>query len=82
MVRFQIMSDLHMEMDPPNQGPQGDVYPLEITPQAPNLLLLGDIGYASHDRLYAWLDVQLRKFETVVFVPGNHGPSLIAIRAS
>ncbi|KAI9904933.1 hypothetical protein N3K66_001462 [Trichothecium roseum] len=66
MTSIQIVSDLHLEV------PKAyDVY--EITPAAPYLALLGDIGSVVHgDDFYAFLTRQLRQFRAVLFVPGNH----------
>ncbi|PPJ54295.1 hypothetical protein CBER1_06584 [Cercospora berteroae] len=67
MSALQIISDLHLE------SPKAyDVY--EIIPKAPHLALLGDIGNAvSHkDDLLKFITSQLRQFQTVLFVPGNH----------
>ena len=66
MTSIQIVSDLHLEV------PKAyDVY--EITPAAPYLALLGDIGSVAHgDDFYAFLTRQLRQFRAVLFVPGNH----------
>ncbi|OIW30827.1 hypothetical protein CONLIGDRAFT_630735 [Coniochaeta ligniaria NRRL 30616] len=66
-MAIQILSDLHLE------APKAyDVF--EIEPKAPQLALLGDIGYVAahkHDFL-EFLTRQLRQFRTVIFVPGNH----------
>lgn len=67
MGTLQIISDLHLE------SPKAyDVY--EITPKAPHLALLGDIGNViSHkDDLLKFITSQLRQFQTVLFIPGNH----------
>ncbi|KAF2217133.1 hypothetical protein CERZMDRAFT_32354 [Cercospora zeae-maydis SCOH1-5] len=66
LCRLQIISDLHLE------SPKAyDVY--EITPKAPHLALLGDIGNVSHkDEFLNFITSQLRQFQTVFFVPGNH----------
>lgn len=66
-MAVQILSDLHLE------APKAyDVF--EIIPKAPYLALLGDIGnVASHrDEYFAFLTLQLKQFEAVLFVPGNH----------
>ncbi|CAK1358308.1 unnamed protein product [Cercospora beticola] len=67
MSTLQIISDLHLE------SPKAyDIY--KITPKAPHLALLGDIGNAvSHkDDLLKFITSQLRQFQTVLFIPGNH----------
>ncbi|KAH9907876.1 Ser/Thr protein phosphatase superfamily [Xylariomycetidae sp. FL2044] len=68
MVAIQIMSDLHLE------NPKAyDIF--EITPKAPYLALLGDIGYVSHTKEYLeFLRRQLLKFQIVFLVMGNHEP--------
>jgi hypothetical protein len=66
-MAIQIISDLHLE------APRGyDVF--EITPKAPFLALLGDIGnVAAHkDDFLAFLTRQLERFQAVFFVLGNH----------
>ncbi|OAQ69484.1 ser/thr protein phosphatase [Purpureocillium lilacinum] len=69
-VRIQIMSDLHLET--PGFLPMYDTF--TITPHAPHLALLGDTGNAHDPRLYAFLETQLRQFEIVFYVLGNHEP--------
>lgn len=67
MVVIQVLSDLHLE------APKAyDVF--EIEPKAPYLALLGDIGnVAAHKHgCLRFLTQQLRQFQTVIFVPGNH----------
>ncbi|CAK7224609.1 hypothetical protein SCUCBS95973_005576 [Sporothrix curviconia] len=66
-MRIQIVSDLHLE------APKAyDLF--EIQPAAPVLALIGDIGNAKphRDDLFGFLLRQLRQFEAVLFVPGNH----------
>jgi len=66
-MKIQILSDLHLE------SPKAyDIF--EIEAKAPYLALLGDIGnIVSHkDECLAFLTQQLRQFQAVFFVPGNH----------
>lgn len=66
-MAVQIFSDLHLEV------PKAyDIF--EITPRAPYLALLGDIGntVAHKDDYLAFLVRQLRQFRAVLLVPGNH----------
>ncbi|CAK7224704.1 hypothetical protein SBRCBS47491_005640 [Sporothrix bragantina] len=66
-MRIQIVSDLHLE------APKAyDLF--EIQPAAPVLALIGDIGNVKphRDELFDFLLRQLRQFETVLFVAGNH----------
>lgn len=66
-MAVQILSDLHLE------APKSyDIF--NITPSAPYLALLGDIGnVVSHkDEYLAFLTRQLNQFRAVLFVPGNH----------
>ena len=67
-MEIQILSDLHLE------APKGyDVF--EITPTAPYLALLGDIGNTAHKGEFrAFLTQQLKQFRAVFLVPGNHEP--------
>ncbi|EKG16434.1 Metallo-dependent phosphatase [Macrophomina phaseolina MS6] len=64
---IQILSDLHLE-----NPPAYDVF--DVTPVAPHLALVGDIGDAEDDRLYAFLRRQLEQFQMVFFLLGNHEP--------
>ncbi|KAH7308988.1 Metallo-dependent phosphatase-like protein, partial [Stachybotrys elegans] len=64
---IHILSDLHLE------SPKGyDLF--TISPRAPYLALLGDIGNVvpHKDEVLAFLTEQLRQFKAVLFVPGNH----------
>lgn len=64
---IQILSDLHLE------SPKAyDAY--EITPTAPHLALLGDIGCACDPDYCTFLAYQLKKFRIVFHVIGNHEP--------
>ncbi|CAK7200370.1 hypothetical protein SEUCBS139899_003065 [Sporothrix eucalyptigena] len=66
-MSIQIVSDLHLE------APKA--YDLvDIEPVAPILALLGDIGNVKPHRndLFDFLRRQLRQFDVVLFVPGNH----------
>lgn len=62
--RLQFMSDLHLEMP---HLPKPHVERL-----APNLALLGDIGYPSRDTYRNFLRQMSAQFERVFLVPGNH----------
>ncbi|KAI1371662.1 hypothetical protein F4677DRAFT_434788 [Hypoxylon crocopeplum] len=66
MVELQIVSDLLLK------NPKAyDIF--EITPAAPYLALLGDIGYIKHRQEYSnFLRRQLSKFRVVFLVLGNH----------
>ncbi|QSZ29560.1 hypothetical protein DSL72_004075 [Monilinia vaccinii-corymbosi] len=67
-VQFQIMSDLHLET--PSARPSYEH--LETQPECKYLVLLGDIGKVIHKELNAFLEDQLRVFEIVFSVQGNH----------
>lgn len=69
-ITFQIISDLHLKT--PKARPTYDDF--EIQPQSKYLALLGDIGNAGDPRLFAFLERQLRQFEIVFFLLGNHEP--------
>lgn len=66
-MSIQILSDLHLEI-----FAGYDTH--EITPTAPYLALLGDIGtFGKHEaEVLEFLTRQLRLFRVVFFVPGNH----------
>ncbi|KAK5659391.1 hypothetical protein OQA88_1484 [Cercophora sp. LCS_1] len=70
-ARIQILSDLHLEQPKPHY----DLF--TVTPAAPYLALLGDIGdlkppQGSQAGLLDFLTTQLRQFRAVFYVPGNH----------
>ena len=61
----QIMSDFHLEWR--------EYEKFEIARQAPNLLLVGDIGrFYDYDRFLGFLRLQCEIFDRVLLVPGNH----------
>ncbi|KAK1765663.1 Metallo-dependent phosphatase-like protein [Phialemonium atrogriseum] len=68
MATIQIVSDLHLEAT--------NAYnTIEIPPKAPYLALLGDIGNTEQAEPFtSFLDRQLRQFQVVLLVPGNHEP--------
>ena len=66
-AQFQIMSDLHLE------APVAYVS-FEIPVRAPYLALLGDVGDSRGTGLIDFLSLQLKKFEIVFFLLGNHEP--------
>ena len=68
-LRIQIVSDIHIEFYKRSSGKNLDFL---IEPQAPVLALLGDIGYACTDQLKDFLHSQADRFETVLFLAGNH----------
>ncbi|KAL9618941.1 MAG: hypothetical protein Q9160_006405 [Pyrenula sp. 1 TL-2023] len=70
-MSLQILSNLHLE----SPQPQGAYSTFVITPKAPYLALLGDIGNITlhkSDDILGFLTRQLRQFRAVLFVPGNH----------
>ena len=66
-VSIQVMSDLHLE-----SGSGYETFIIE--PRAPYLALLGDIGNTRDPKLYPFLETQLRQFQKVFFLLGNHEP--------
>lgn len=62
-MKFQYVSDLHLEMSKtlPN-----------IQRQAPNLILAGDIGIPTQDIYVEFLKYVSHQFETVFIITGNH----------
>ena len=65
-LRFQIMSDLHLEV-----GQQYATF--HIQPCAPFLVLAGDIGrLADYDAFRGFLSIQCEQFRKVFLVLGNH----------
>jgi len=70
---IQIISDLHLEIERPSSQDQ-PLYIYDFPVCAPNLALLGDIGWTRDERLFQWLEVQLSRFKKVFMVLGNHEP--------
>jgi predicted phosphohydrolase len=62
MIRFQYVSDLHLE-----HGTK-----IEIMPMAQYLILAGDIGYPHEQHYQALLEDISAKFEKVFIIMGNH----------
>ncbi|EFQ99267.1 Ser/Thr protein phosphatase superfamily protein [Nannizzia gypsea CBS 118893] len=64
---IQILSDLHLESP--------SAYDLfTIPPKARHLALLGDIGNVRDRGFFPFIEIQLRRFQTVFFLLGNHEP--------
>jgi len=55
---FQILSDLHLEIERVGAAPGQEFYHYDIQPCAPNLVLLGDIGWTVQDELFQWIEQQ------------------------
>src|ERR1700722_318365 len=72
-VAIQVLSDLHLEVERAGVGQPG-LYEFDFPAHAENLAILGDLGSTNDDRFFEWLDIQLRRFRRVFFVPGNHEP--------
>ena len=68
-LKIQIASDLHIEF---YGGSDNIPYEDIIVPKAPVLALLGDIGLAYTESLRRFLHYQAGRFETVLFLAGNH----------
>lgn len=66
-VSIQIASDLHLEFYPKGHYPE-DI----LTPSAPVLALLGDIGIPHQESYARFLGQMSSKFELVLVVLGNH----------
>jgi hypothetical protein len=75
-LRFQIISDLHLET--PLMSPSYDHYskPENFPIHAPNLFLLGDIGLTNHPQLFTFLTTLLSAHTSlqIFYVMGNHEP--------
>ena len=68
-MHVQLMSDLHLEIE---RGVEFDYDRFEIPTAASTLALLGDIGVACDGRLFPFLRNQLKHFDTILYVLGNH----------
>ncbi|CRL24814.1 Metallophosphoesterase [Penicillium camemberti] len=67
MSTFQILSDLHLETP--------SVYDVfKVSPKAHFLALLGDIGVVRDAGFIPFIQTQLRQFQIVFFLLGNHEP--------
>lgn len=67
MLRIQLLSDLHLET------PKSyDIF--EVTPAAPYLALLGDIGCVKDSGYFDFILKQLSQFRIVFLLLGNHEP--------
>ncbi|KAF4627026.1 hypothetical protein G7Y89_g11130 [Cudoniella acicularis] len=67
MASVQIISDIHLE------APKSyDVF--EITPIAPYLALIGDVGCVKDPEYFSFLEQQLSKFGLIFVLLGNHEP--------
>jgi hypothetical protein len=74
-IKLQILSDLHLE------APKAyDIF--TITPSAPYLALLGDIGCIKDEEYFTFLTTQLVQFEIVFLLLGNHEPYHISWHAA
>lgn len=67
-MELLIISDLHLET--PSARPT--YIEFTIPPSCPYLALLGDIGLATDSRLFEFLSQQLKQFEIVFYLMGNH----------
>ena len=65
-MRIQFCSDLHLEMNKPVE------YTELLTPVAPVLALLGDIGDPESDELRKFIEWCTRMWKQVLYIPGNH----------
>lgn len=70
VFQLQLMSDLHLET--PRTLPMYGEFHIES--KCKYLALLGDIGSVYDNRLFQFLEAQLRQFEIVFYVFGNHEP--------
>lgn len=78
LVKFQLISDLHLET--PHARPTYEEF--KIQPKCQYLALLGDIGNVSDPRLFSFLKDQLRHFEIVFYLLGNHEAYGMAMQAA
>jgi predicted phosphodiesterase len=61
-MKFQYISDLHLEF--------GNI--IQLTPEAPNLILAGDIGNPGKKHYSMFIKDVASKFDLVFLVAGNH----------
>lgn len=65
-MRIQFCSDLHLDLNPRQEFTE------LLTPVAPCLALLGDIGDPESQTLADFLSWCCRTWEQVLYIPGNH----------
>ena len=65
-MRIQFCSDLHLEMNKPVE------YTELLTPVAPVLALLGDIGDPESDELRKFIEWCTRMWKQLLYIHGNH----------
>lgn len=73
-MKFQIASDIHLEILEIDEGFQhtDETFEFIIEPQAPILVLAGDILTPNTKCMTAFLDWCSRKFEHTLWIMGNH----------
>lgn len=74
-ISFQIISDLHLE----SHTSYND---FKFPQTAPYLALLGDIGHASNDELFSFLERQIRRYKAVFYLLGNNEPYGLSLSAT
>ncbi|KAF8335291.1 Ser/Thr protein phosphatase superfamily protein [Cantharellus anzutake] len=67
---IQVLSDIHLEIERSQDTIEYETF--KVTPVAPILALLGDIGTANDPRLFEFIRTQLHQFKAVLYVLGNH----------
>src|SRR6266581_4073520 len=67
---IQVLSDIHLEIERSQDTVEYETF--KVTPVAPILALLGDIGTANDPRLFEFIRTQLHQFKAVLYVLGNH----------
>lgn len=65
--RIQFISDLHLEF-----YKQEIILTDFVTPCAPNLAILGDLGYPSNDNFTSFLRQASDNYQKIFFISGNH----------
>src|SRR4030042_4434463 len=69
-MEIQYLSDIHLESKSRIRTPNW--WKTEIVPNAPYLILAGDIAPARHPELPNFLSWCSDNFKAVVYIPGNH----------
>jgi len=67
-LNIQFVSDVHLE----SKGRYGAWWDNAIIPQAPYLVLAGDISPVRHNKLPEFYNWCVERFTKVIHVPGNH----------
>lgn len=67
-IKIQYISDIHLEFHKKEIKNISKI----LTPSAPYLAILGDVGYPRHDKYQKFFQLVNKYFEKIFYVAGNH----------